>query len=126
MPTEIDVTRVLCALEEIAEGGARGFTVGEGDWPLHGVLVRVRGAVYAYRNHCPHAGHPLNLRPHQFLTADAALLLCSSHGAMFDKETGFCLAGPCPGKSLTPIGVKVERGYVILTEDPPPNADLAP
>lgn len=126
MPTEIDVTRVLCALEEIAEGGARGFTVGEGGWPLHGVLVRVRGAVYAYRNHCPHAGHPLNLRPHQFLTADAALLLCSSHGAMFDKETGFCLAGPCLGKSLTPIGVKVERGYVILTQDLPPNADLAP
>jgi nitrite reductase/ring-hydroxylating ferredoxin subunit len=120
VPTEIDITRVLCALEEIADGGARGFTVGEGDWPLHGILVRVHRAVYAYRNHCPHAGHPLNLRPQQFLTPDGALLLCSSHGALFDKQTGFCIAGPCPGQFLTPIGVKVEAGYVMLTEEPLP------
>jgi nitrite reductase/ring-hydroxylating ferredoxin subunit len=73
----------------------------------------VRGFV----NRCPHAGHPLNLRPHRFLTADSALILCSSHGALFEKETGYCIAGPCAGKHLLPVPLKVESGFVMLADD---------
>jgi len=73
----------------------------------------VRGFV----NRCPHAGHPLNLRPHRFLTADSTLILCSSHGALFEKSTGLCLAGPCAGQLLQPVPLKLESGFVMLADD---------
>jgi nitrite reductase/ring-hydroxylating ferredoxin subunit len=122
---ELDLARVLCALAQIPDGGARGFTVGEGDWPLRGVLVRTGAAVWGYVNRCPHAGHPLNLKPHAFLTPDDALILCASHGALFDKQSGFCLAGPCTGKSLTAVPLELAEGYVLLAQGFDPLAAAA-
>jgi nitrite reductase/ring-hydroxylating ferredoxin subunit len=119
---QLDVERVVCRLSDLEEGGARGFTIGSGDWPLRGLVLRVRGEVRGYINHCPHAGHPLNLRPHQFLTPDRALVLCSSHGALFDKLTGYCLAGPCAGSHLRSVPLQVEAGFVLLADDVDPGA----
>lgn len=104
-------------MRDLQDPGALGFTLGSGDWPLRGFVVRVRGEVRGYVNHCPHAGHPLNLLPHGFLTPDGSLLLCSSHGALFERLTGHCVAGPCAGHALHPLPVLVRDGYVMLAED---------
>jgi len=76
----------------------------------------VADAVRGYLNRCPHAGHPLDLRPQHFLTADGTLILCASHGALFEKSTGYCLAGPCAGHSLTPVPLEVRCGFVLLAD----------
>ena len=112
----LDVERVVCALGDLEPQGARAFTIGAGDWPLQGFVVRVGNAVYGYLNRCPHAGHPLNLLPQRFLSPDGALILCSSHGAVFEKETGYCVAGPCAGKQLRPVPLQVESGFVMLAD----------
>jgi len=117
MKQEIDIARVLCALEDLPDGGCRGFTAGEGDWPLRGLLVRVGDEVRGYVNRCPHAGHPLDLLPGRFLSPDGALILCSSHGALFDKLTGSCIAGPCTGRSLRAVPLRIVDGYVMLADD---------
>lgn len=114
---EIDTTRVLCSLAELETTGARGFTVGEGDWPLRGFVVKTGGGVAAYVNYCPHAGHPLDLRPNRFLTPDRTMILCSSHGALFARDNGLCIAGPCTGQSLIGIPVEVIGEYVMLGAD---------
>ncbi len=119
---EIDTTRVLCSLAELEENGSRGFAVGGGEWPLRGFVVSTARGVAAYVNRCPHAGHPLNLRPNRFLTPDGALILCASHGALFARDNGLCIAGPCPGQSLTAIAVEVVSGYVMLADDVDPDA----
>lgn len=119
MTASFDVERVICRYAELADPGARGFTVGGGDWPLRGVVVRQRGAVHAYLNRCPHAGHPLNLRPDEFLTPDGALLVCRSHGALFELATGYCVDGPCAGRSLRRVPVEVRDGFVFLAPDAP-------
>ncbi|MFM7627801.1 MAG: Rieske (2Fe-2S) protein [Gammaproteobacteria bacterium] len=108
----------VCTLTEIAEHGARGFSVGEGDWPLRGFVVALPdGALRAYVNTCPHAGHPLDLLPHRFLTADRSLIVCASHGALFEPSTGRCVAGPCAGRSLRPLAVSTDAdGGVRLVE----------
>ena len=113
---EIDVTRVLCSLAELDETGSRGFAVGEGDWPLRGFLVKTANGVAAYVNYCPHAGHPLNFRPNKFLSPDGNLIMCCSHGALFARDNGLCIAGPCAGQSLTRIPVEVFGGFVMLEE----------
>ena len=119
---DLDVERVVCRVSDLDEHGARAFTMGTGDWPLRGFVVRVGAEIRGYVNHCPHAGHPLNLRPHKFLTPDGALILCSSHGAVFEKQTGYCVAGPCAGRSLRPVPLTVESGFVLLAADVDPNS----
>lgn len=115
-PRELDVTRVLCSLAELQDTGSRGFSVGEGDWPLRGFVVRTATGIAAYVNYCPHAGHPLNIRPNRFLTPDGNLILCCSHGALFARDNGLCIAGPCQGQKLTPIPVETVAGYVLMAE----------
>jgi len=113
----IDVERVVCRLCELTDPGARGFTIGGGNWPLRGFIVRVGDEVRGYVNHCPHAGHPLDLIPQRFLTHDGALILCASHGALFDKLSGYCVAGPCIGRSLRAIALRLEAGFVLLADE---------
>jgi nitrite reductase/ring-hydroxylating ferredoxin subunit len=114
---DFDVERVVCRLSDLDDhGGARAFTIGSGEWPLRGFVVRTGVDVRGYVNRCPHAGHPLNLRPHKFLTSDGMLILCSSHGALFEKRTGYCVGGPCPGTRLRPVPLTVEAGFVMLAD----------
>ena len=122
----IDLTRVICRQAELEERGARAFTIGAGDWPLRGFVVRTGTQVHGYVNRCPHAGHPLDLLPGRFLTADGTLLLCASHGALFEKSTGLCLAGPCAGRALTRVPLKLESGLVMLADEVDPAAFQEP
>jgi nitrite reductase/ring-hydroxylating ferredoxin subunit len=97
--------------------GARGFTVGRGDWPLRGFVVRENDNVWGYVNRCPHAGRQLNFMPDRFLLPDGSLIQCIAHGALFEKDTGECVAGPCVGEQLRRIPVQVVAGAVQLSED---------
>ena len=113
---ELDLERVVCRLADIGRDGARAFAVGGEERVLRGFIVRVGEAVYGYVNCCPHAGHPLDLLPGRFLTPDTTLILCSSHGALFEKRTGYCVAGPCAGRALTPVALEIREGYVVLAD----------
>ena len=101
----------ICALEDIEDPGAKGFVIPD-DWSLHAFVVRKGGDVYAYINACPHAGRPLHWAPDAFLTRDRRLIMCSAHGAIFEIETGICVAGPCPGARLRALSVRVAGGLV--------------
>ena len=107
----------LCvgALAEVDDPGCREFSIGAGDWPLRGFVVRQGDAVYAYQNVCAHVGHPLNWRPDTFLTKDQSAIICASHGAMFDIETGKCFAGPCRGQSLRAVTTEVRDGLIYVS-----------
>lgn len=115
-PRQIDVERVICRLDDLGANSSRGFAIGTGDWPLRGFVVRINDQVRGYVNSCPHARHPLNFKPNQFLTMDGALILCASHGALFEKSTGYCVAGPCAGQSLQTLPLEVSDGYVMLAQ----------
>ena len=78
------------------------------------IALRRGDEVIAYRNQCPHRGTPLDIRPDDFLDHDGRHIVCSTHGAIFRKEDGYCLAGPCAGDRLEPIAVRVENGVVLV------------
>lgn len=106
---------LVCALDEIPDPGARGVSITTGDeWSFEAFVVRQGEKVYGYVNVCPHAGRSLNWGPDAFLTKDRSLIMCSAHGALFDPETGLCVAGPCLGASLRRISVKVVNGRIVL------------
>ena len=108
----------VCTLGGLAATGSCGFSVGEGDWPLRGFVVALPdGGIRAYVNTCPHAGHPLDLLPHRFLTVDRTHIVCASHGALFEPADGRCVAGPCAGRALRALAVTVDPdGLVRLVE----------
>jgi nitrite reductase/ring-hydroxylating ferredoxin subunit len=102
------------SLAELEDPGCREFTIGEGDWPFNGFVVRHGDDVFAYQNVCAHAGHPLNWSPDRFLTRDRSAIICSSHGATYDIKTGKCIAGPANGRSLRTVEVLVRDGVVYV------------
>ncbi len=114
---EIDLTRVLCRLDELGATGCREFRLGGGEWPLRGFVVRTGTEVHAYLNRCAHLALPLNLLPDRFLTHDGSMILCTAHGALFEKSTGYCVAGPCSGQALARVPVRVACGCVLLGDD---------
>ncbi len=61
-----------------------------------GFAICKGGEVYAYRNHCPHTGSPLDWMPNQFFSDDKEVLVCHTHGAKFNPTNGDCISGPCP------------------------------
>ena len=108
--------RALCRLDELPEGGARGFPPAPGG--LVGLLlVRRGGAARVYANVCPHLGVALDRVPGRFLAPGGADLRCGTHGAAFSADTGECLDGPCRGDRLTAIDAVVADGMVLVADD---------
>lgn len=103
-------------MEEIEDPGCREFEIGEGDWPFRGFVVRKGDAVFAYQNFCAHVGHPLNWSPNKFLTKDKSAIICASHGATYEIETGRCFAGPGSGGSLRQVEVSIRDGVIYVTD----------
>jgi nitrite reductase/ring-hydroxylating ferredoxin subunit len=106
----------LCAVRDIPDGGSDGFFTETPDGRLLYMVVRRGEDVFVYKNACPHTGMPLDFQPGRFLTADGGLIQCSSHGAKFRIEDGFCVSGPCMGDRLKSVAVDIRRGRIYLTD----------
>jgi len=110
--------RILCRSEELQDTG-KGvrFVL---DAITNGFAIRFRGRVSAYVNRCPHLGTELDWEPGEFWEESGLYLVCSTHGAIFEPDTGKCVAGPCRGASLEPLQVREREGQVFLDEEPGP------
>ncbi len=106
--------RVLCRLDDIEDGQAKGFTLGQGLEAGQGVeareifVVREGARVFGYVNSCPHLGTPLDWQVNRFISLNSGHIMCATHGALFEIEGGFCVDGPCVGESLEPAPVVVD------------------
>ncbi len=106
---------VVGRLDDLDDPGCREFHIGEGDWPFKGFVVRRGHKVFAYQNFCVHVGHPLNWQPDRFLTQDGQKIICASHGAIYEIDSGVCVAGPCPGRTLRAVAVDIIDGEIVVT-----------
>ena len=104
----------VARFDDLTVPGARGFLVGDGDWPFRGFVIRQGDAIHAYANVCPHQRHALDLVPDDFLVQGGTLIRCSSHGALFTPDDGRCVAGPCAGERLMKLECRVEDGVVLV------------
>ena len=117
-----DGERLICLAGELEEG-ARGVRFPIGD-AVNGFAIRFRGKVRAFVNRCPHMGTELDWQAGEFFEESGLYLVCSTHGALFEPLTGYCVAGPCRGASLEPLQVREREGRVTLDrEESGPNID---
>ena len=115
--------RLICTSADVAEC-ARGvrFVLEHGS-PTGAFAIRFRARVSAFVNRCPHLGTELDWQPGEFFEESGLYLVCSTHGAIFEPDTGKCVAGPCRGASLEPLQVREREGRVFLDEGPGPATD---
>lgn len=103
-----------CAIDALRPGATAKFRLECGGRRVNGFMVNHDGDVHAYVNRCPHAKFPLNWQPDVFLAPGGSHIRCVMHGALFEIESGICVAGPCMGHGLQPLGIQVRDGYVLL------------
>ncbi len=77
------------------------------------IIVKIDGRVLVYVNSCPHIGTPLDLRPGYFLNHDKQKIICSTHGALFNINTGRCISGPCKDAFLEAVPIRIVENDVF-------------
>jgi nitrite reductase/ring-hydroxylating ferredoxin subunit len=90
------------------------FTLECGGRVVKGFVVNFEGRYGAWVNRCAHVGTPLDLWPNEFFTEDGRALICSTHGALYEPDTGLCTAGPCAGDRLTPLPLSVQDDTLVV------------
>lgn len=101
---------VLCQIHDIEEDAAKGFEV-DGQALF---AVKKDGQIFVYINSCPHIGIPLEFQPDEFLDMEKRFIQCANHGALFEIESGACIAGPCSGQTLKAVPFTIEGDAIRL------------
>ncbi|MFO1301421.1 MAG: Rieske 2Fe-2S domain-containing protein [Burkholderiaceae bacterium] len=113
----------VCAVDDLVEGGegvrfAWG-TSGEGGRPVPAFVVRFEGQPRAYLNRCAHVAMELDWLPGRFFDDAGLYLVCATHGAMYEPDSGLCVAGPCRGAALEALRCEEIGGRVRVAAEPP-------
>lgn len=98
--------KFLCHKHEITEGNPLGFSLELESGKFELFIVQHDDIIYAYKNHCPHLGIPLNWQPNEFLSIEQSHIQCATHGALFKLDDGYCTLGPCASESLTALTIE--------------------
>ncbi len=108
----------LCRSDDLNVGGTGWrFEVQKDGEKQPAFVVRSTAGVSAFLNRCGHRDLELDWSPGEFFDLDARLLICATHGALYDPQTGACKGGPCNGVGLHPLSVTEEGGLVYLTDE---------
>lgn len=106
--------RVVARVEEMQPGSVKKFWLICQKYRLDGFLINYEGKFHAYLNRCRHMTTPLDFVRYQFFTEDGRYLVCMTHGALYEPDSGLCVDGPCKGLALYPLPVAVEKDEVVV------------
>lgn len=80
------------------------------------LLIRADGDVTAWFNYCQH-WRDVSLDKGDGAMVRDGEIVCSRHGATFEKDDGMCTFGPCEGAVLDQLSVETTAGGVFLDDD---------
>ena len=102
----------LCNSADLQEGGlAVPFDVVHGGQTCRAFAIRWHGQAHAYLNRCAHVAMEMDWQPNRFFDDSGRWLLCGTHGAVYQPDTGACAGGPCRG-GLVKIALTESDGVV--------------
>jgi len=89
----------ICDAADLSDGGSGvRFDVVVDGAPASGFVVRYRGVVAGFLNRCAHVAMELDWLPGLFFEDEGRYLMCATHGAIYEPDTGACAGGPCLGR----------------------------
>ena len=113
----------VCASGDLIEGGDgvrfEWRASGEGGPPVPAFVVRFDGRAHAYLNRCAHVAMELDWLPGRFFDDAGLYLICATHGATYEPDSGQCVAGPCRGAALVALRCEEGGGRVRVAAEPP-------
>lgn len=108
---------ILGKVDELPEHGGKAIDFKNDQGHRLSIFIqRMEGTIEVYQNRCPHAGTPLNLLNERFMDIENRHLICRTHGAKFDFDTGKCVMGPCKGQFLRKIAFEIQHGGLIVSQ----------
>ncbi|UCB55862.1 MAG: Rieske 2Fe-2S domain-containing protein [Thiotrichales bacterium] len=108
------MTITLCHADEISDPGSKSFEFKHGRKNISLFVVHKDGSFSAYINSCPHTGVNLEWQQDQFLDMDNMYIQCSTHDALFEIDSGECVAGPCVGDRLQALELVIEDDQISV------------
>jgi len=91
----------LCNSADLVSGGdAVPFDVSYAGQTVRAFAVRFDGSTYAYLNRCTHVAMEMDYQPNKFYDQTGQYLMCATHGAVYQPDTGRCAGGPCRGNLI--------------------------
>jgi nitrite reductase/ring-hydroxylating ferredoxin subunit len=107
-----DVTMPLCPSADLVDGGpAVAFDVRYAGEHCRAFAIRYEGRVHAYLNRCSLVPMEMDYQEGRFFDDTGRWLLCATHGAAYQPDTGACVGGPCRG-GLVKVALSEEGGMV--------------
>jgi nitrite reductase/ring-hydroxylating ferredoxin subunit len=100
----------IARVGEIASGKSKTFKLEVGGREVECFVVCWNGAHYAYVNKCRHIAMSLDWVENRFFDEDRRFLLCATHGALYQPDSGECIFGPPCGKSLIRVPLEIRDG----------------
>ena len=94
----MDDLQLLCGSRDLVNGGlAVPFDVIYAGQTCRAFAIRFSDQPHAYLNRCTHVAMELDWQPDRIFDNSGQWLLCASHGAAYQPESGLCASGPCKG-----------------------------
>jgi len=94
----MDELQALCNSRELLNCGlAVPFDVVYAGQTCRAFAIRFNGQPQAYLNRCTHVAMELDWQANRIFDDTGQWLLCASHGAAYQPESGQCASGPCKG-----------------------------
>jgi nitrite reductase/ring-hydroxylating ferredoxin subunit len=108
----------LCASSDLVDGG-KGvrFPVTAGGEDRTAFAIRYGNDAHAYLNRCAHVPMELDWNPGEFFESGGLYLMCATHGALYEPDTGRCAGGPCRGARLHKLRVVEQCDKVYWQPD---------
>jgi nitrite reductase/ring-hydroxylating ferredoxin subunit len=110
-----ETERLICRRDALTDGGlATRFQLEFDGRSLAAFVVAYDGEVFGYVNSCPHRGTELDWQAGEVFDDAGLYLVCATHGALFEPDSGRCVGGPCQGALLPKVAIEVIDGDVFL------------
>ena len=110
--------QAICSVAALENQSSLRFALQTAKGVRAAFLIRYQGQFYAYLNRCLHMPMALDYDTNDFFAGDGCHLLCQTHGALYNPQTGYCVGGPPIGLSLTPIKIAVRAAAVYFEHHP--------
>jgi nitrite reductase/ring-hydroxylating ferredoxin subunit len=109
----------ICGLSELARGQSLKFLLPIREAEEECFLINYRGVFHAYINRCRHVPIAMDWVDNQFFAEEGRYLMCQTHNAYYEPDTGECIAGPqaACGKYLLRIPIEIEGDTVYARPD---------
>lgn len=110
----------VCSSEFVIDAGdGVRFDVSFAGRAATAFVVRWQGQALGFLNQCAHVAMELDWTPGRFFDVEGTVLVCATHGALYDPHDGRCVGGPCRGRGgLRRIGVvEDEKGIWWQPDD---------